>query len=213
MIAKWLEDTASQLTFYGITKLYEELQQGQFAVLFRNNHFSTIHMRNASLWSLLTDQGFTKQAAVWEKLQNVDGDSQFVTSDFTPFKGTAEDYANLHDASDMHGLSEPPKEFDQRIDLDAQLAAQLQDAENRRAEKERNAQQSQQPPPKRTAAPRGTPGKGPGKSSLSQSTPSRRPPGQQPSGSVPRPNNQPNRQRSNSDGKNKKKKDDDCCIL
>jgi hypothetical protein len=34
--------TASQLTYYGLVKLHEELKERQLCVFFRNNHFSTM---------------------------------------------------------------------------------------------------------------------------------------------------------------------------
>ncbi|VDP91204.1 unnamed protein product [Echinostoma caproni] len=38
----FLEQTASQLTYHGLYELADTLNEGQLAVLFRNNHFSTI---------------------------------------------------------------------------------------------------------------------------------------------------------------------------
>lgn len=140
LIEQWMKETSSQLTFYGLTKLHEELQEGQLYVFFRNNHFSTLLMREASLWLLVTDQGFTKQAAVWEKLDTVDGDSVFVTSSFEPFEMGHSRYS--------------PHEFapenDSQTSMDEQLAQQLQEAEHRKAE--RSLAQSQKakksaPPP------------------------------------------------------------------
>lgn len=204
IIGKWLDDNASQLTFYGITKLYEELKEGQTAVLFRNNHFSTILMKEASLWVLLTDQGFAKQAAVWEKLESVDGSSCFVTSEFTPFSGTADDYVALPDVSALQiDPTNASGYVDPQVDLDAQLAAQLQDAEDRKAEKQQRLTQSDKG---KNAPHQGA--KSAGKASaakrpLNQSTP--------PRGARAQPAQPAPRKRANSDGK--KKKDEDCCIL
>lgn len=203
MIGKWLDDTASQLTFYGMTKLYEELKEGQLAVFFRNNHFSTILMQEASLWVLLTDQGFAKQAAVWEKLDSVDGSSFFVTSEFTPFQGTAVDYLALPDVSDLSGQGSAsiPGYTDPQVDLDAQLAAQLQEAEERKAKKERLTQSDR---PRGAPKAAGQPAGDAQQRRLNQSTPSRG----HPKAGAPAP--AAARKRSNSDGK---KKDEDCCIL
>jgi hypothetical protein len=149
MIRKWMEDTASQLTFHGITKLYEELKEGQLYVFFRNNHFSTIYMHEASLWVLITDQGYTKQVAVWEKLDSVHGDSFFVTSEFQPYTGTADDYVALPDVENLVMEQSVPNYQDSATSLDEQLARQLQEAENRRAAEGSPAQSAQRPPPKR----------------------------------------------------------------
>lgn len=42
IIEQFLEENRSQLTHYGILKLNETMHDNQLAVLFRNNHFSTI---------------------------------------------------------------------------------------------------------------------------------------------------------------------------
>lgn len=42
-ISKFLNESASQLTFEGLRKLHDELSEGTIGVLFRNNHFSTIY--------------------------------------------------------------------------------------------------------------------------------------------------------------------------
>ena len=42
LIQQFLDDNRSQLTYYGLLKLNEAMHEDQLAVLFRNNHFSTI---------------------------------------------------------------------------------------------------------------------------------------------------------------------------
>ena len=42
LIEQFLDDNRSQLTHYGIMQLNETMRDNQLAVLFRNNHFSTI---------------------------------------------------------------------------------------------------------------------------------------------------------------------------
>lgn len=80
---EFLESTASQITYYGIVSLREEIQPGSLAVLFRNNHFYTIHRHNEELFTLVTDLGFLKESnMVWESLSSVQGDSQFVDGKF-----------------------------------------------------------------------------------------------------------------------------------
>lgn len=153
LVSKWMEETASQLTFHGITKLYEELKEGQLYVFFRNNHFSTILMREASLWILITDQGYAKQAAVWEKLDSVHGDSFFVTSEFTPYTGSAVDYAMLPDASHLAMQQQLTSNSfeDPATSMDEQLARQLQEAEHRRANAVAAESEPSQPSKKKRA--------------------------------------------------------------
>lgn len=52
-------------------------------MFFRNNHFSTLYKHKDELFILVTDQGFlTEPAVIWETLVNIEGDGQFVNSDF-----------------------------------------------------------------------------------------------------------------------------------
>uniref|UniRef100_A0A0V0J1S2 MINDY deubiquitinase domain-containing protein n=1 Tax=Schistocephalus solidus TaxID=70667 RepID=A0A0V0J1S2_SCHSO len=81
----FLENTASQLTVHGLCQLADTLRKGQLAVFFRNNHFSTIYRHNDSLYTLLTDAGFANEPNfVWETLNDVDGNTQFVDANFKP---------------------------------------------------------------------------------------------------------------------------------
>jgi hypothetical protein len=83
-IEKWLRDTASQLTSDGIIQLNTRMQQGDLAVLFRNNHFSVIHKHADRLYSLVTDIGFRRSGIMWESLDQLDGDAMYLNSDFVP---------------------------------------------------------------------------------------------------------------------------------
>ena len=59
------------------------MKDGQLAVFFRNNHFSTLCKENSVLYLLVTDQGFLHQPqVVWETLDNIQGDTVFVDQDF-----------------------------------------------------------------------------------------------------------------------------------
>jgi len=80
---QFLEDSASQLTYHGICELNSVMKDGQLAVFFRNNHFSTLCKENSVLYLLVTDQGFLHQPqVVWETLDNIQGDTVFVDQDF-----------------------------------------------------------------------------------------------------------------------------------
>ncbi|XP_037556550.1 ubiquitin carboxyl-terminal hydrolase MINDY-2 isoform X1 [Dermacentor silvarum] len=79
----FLERTASQLTYHGLCELNSTLIEDELCVLFRNNHFITLHKRKDRLYQLVTDQGFLNEPdVVWESLINVEGDGQFADSDF-----------------------------------------------------------------------------------------------------------------------------------
>ncbi|XP_037556551.1 ubiquitin carboxyl-terminal hydrolase MINDY-2 isoform X2 [Dermacentor silvarum] len=113
----FLERTASQLTYHGLCELNSTLIEDELCVLFRNNHFITLHKRKDRLYQLVTDQGFLNEPdVVWESLINVEGDGQFADSDF---------------------VVNPPKPrcltTEQQIDRDEELAKQLQEEEHHRA--------------------------------------------------------------------------------
>ncbi|KAK7874555.1 hypothetical protein R5R35_013126 [Gryllus longicercus] len=80
---QFLERTASQLTYHGLCELNSAMKEEELAVLFRNNHFSTILKKKHELFQLVTDQGFLHEPrVVWETLCNIEGDGQFVDSRF-----------------------------------------------------------------------------------------------------------------------------------
>merc|ERR1719305_1842581 len=73
---QFLEESASQLTYHGICELNSVMKDGQLAVFFRNNHFSTVRKEKSVLYLLVTDQGFLNQPnVVWETLDNIQGDT------------------------------------------------------------------------------------------------------------------------------------------
>lgn len=76
-------NSSSQLTYSGLIQLHEKVEPDQYAVFFRNNHFSTITKHENSVFVLVTDQGYeNKGSVVWEVLGEVDGDSQLMTGEF-----------------------------------------------------------------------------------------------------------------------------------
>uniref|UniRef100_A0A0R3S6Q2 Ubiquitin carboxyl-terminal hydrolase n=1 Tax=Elaeophora elaphi TaxID=1147741 RepID=A0A0R3S6Q2_9BILA len=84
MLRKFLDSSASQLTTQGIAELLSNLNDGEIAVLFRNNHFQTLAKQKDALYVLVTDMGFLGESAVvWETLDCIDGNSTFVNSVFS----------------------------------------------------------------------------------------------------------------------------------
>lgn len=81
----FLKTTASQLTYYGLSSLHDTLGSSELAVLFRNNHFSTIfkHPQNNCLYTLVTDSGYLNHPEiVWETLDNIEGAGNFCDANF-----------------------------------------------------------------------------------------------------------------------------------
>lgn len=88
----FLESTASQLTYYGLHVLHSHMQPDELAILFRNNHFSTIYKcpQNNTLYTLVTDNGYlSHKNIVWETLENIEGDGRFCTSLFKDISSSA----------------------------------------------------------------------------------------------------------------------------
>ncbi|KAM3726432.1 Ubiquitin carboxyl-terminal hydrolase [Dirofilaria immitis] len=84
MLRNFLDSSASQLTTQGISELLSNLNDGEIAVLFRNNHFQTLAKQKDALYVLVTDMGFLDESTVvWETLDCVDGNSTFVNAVFS----------------------------------------------------------------------------------------------------------------------------------
>ncbi|XP_058085626.1 uncharacterized protein LOC131233064 isoform X3 [Magnolia sinica] len=94
----------SQLTTYGLSCLKGGLNERELCVVFRNNHFSTMFKFNGELYILITDEGYANQPGlVWEKLNEVNGNSMFMTDNFKEFmaKGQEDYHASIHNATSM----------------------------------------------------------------------------------------------------------------
>ncbi|KAF2680184.1 hypothetical protein K458DRAFT_421726 [Lentithecium fluviatile CBS 122367] len=87
-IKEFLNRWPTQLTNYGLRTMRESLQLGQVAILFRNDHFSTLYKdpRTEKLVTLVTDQGYSSHdEIVWESLVDVNGQgSEHFSGDFRP---------------------------------------------------------------------------------------------------------------------------------
>ena len=85
-IKYFLSSSATQLTGYGLDTITETLELGDVAILFRNDHFSTIYRNPHSkqLLTLVTDAGFASHPeVVWESIVDVTGEgSEFLSGDF-----------------------------------------------------------------------------------------------------------------------------------
>lgn len=82
----FLSNWPTQLTDHGLESISQSLHSGQIAILFRNDHFSTLYKepRHGALMTLVTDQGYGSHAEiVWESLVDVNGAaSEYFSGDF-----------------------------------------------------------------------------------------------------------------------------------
>lgn len=87
-IKEFLNKWPTQVTTYGLKTMKEALRPGQVAILFRNDHFSTLYKdpRTDNLVTLVTDQGYSSHdEIVWESLVDVNGQgSELFSGDFRP---------------------------------------------------------------------------------------------------------------------------------
>ncbi|KAF5187759.1 Ubiquitin carboxyl-terminal hydrolase mindy-1 [Thalictrum thalictroides] len=149
LIRNFLRNNASQLTVYGLFCLMEKINEKDLCVFFRNNHFSTMYKFDGQLYLLATDQGYINQPdLVWEKLNEVNGDTVFMKGNFTEFKvddhnsstwdpqnamATTVDYLSSIDNSTPTSST---------FDSDLQLAIELQEQEfNSQPQRSHNSQQ------------------------------------------------------------------------
>ncbi|GFS80136.1 ubiquitin carboxyl-terminal hydrolase MINDY-2 [Nephila pilipes] len=121
----FLEKTASQLTYHGLCELTSKLKEDELCVLFRNNHFSSLMKHKNCLYQLVTDQGFVNENVVWETLNNIEGDGQFVDSDFVPVPPKSSDLALPSDLSK-----------EKQIDQDFLVALSLQEEQQKQQNNE-----------------------------------------------------------------------------
>ncbi|KAF2128374.1 hypothetical protein P153DRAFT_367526 [Dothidotthia symphoricarpi CBS 119687] len=92
-IKEFLDRWPTQLTDYGLKVMRDGIQPGQVAILFRNDHFSTVFKdpRTNHLVTLVTDQGYSSHdEIVWESLVDVNGQgSELYSGDFRPVGNSA----------------------------------------------------------------------------------------------------------------------------
>lgn len=85
-IKTFLTTWPTQLTDYGLETISGTMKPGQIAILFRNDHFSTIYKepQHGALMTLVTDAGYSSHAEiVWESLVDVNGSaSEMFSGDF-----------------------------------------------------------------------------------------------------------------------------------
>lgn len=122
VIKSFFARTATQLTDFGLNYLKSTLNANSIAVLFRNDHFSTIVKSGNDLFFLVTDAGYINdKRIVWESLLSINGaNNSFFTGDFSPLLD--ESFDPFADAGD--GDAE---------DRDRALAMAIQEEEDSKA--------------------------------------------------------------------------------
>ncbi|KAL9231055.1 hypothetical protein vseg_006323 [Gypsophila vaccaria] len=151
LIANFLKSNASQLTFYGLFCLQRGLRERELCVFFRNNHFSTMFKFQGELYILATDQGYLNQPdLVWEKLNEVNGDTMFMTCNFKEFgmerntNSTWNQQNAVASTADYLASIDSSSPDDSNMTSDMQLAIALQQQEFEQQQPQRDP--SQQPP-------------------------------------------------------------------
>ncbi|KAF9689407.1 hypothetical protein SADUNF_Sadunf01G0089100 [Salix dunnii] len=145
LIGNFLKNSASQLTFYGLFCLQDGLKERELCVFFRNNHFSTMFKYDGELYLLATDQGYINQPdLVWEKLNEVNGDTLFMTGNFKEFR--VESHSN--DPWDEHNAMTSTADYLASMDSAAQAGLDINsDLQLAIALQQQEFEQQQQPPP------------------------------------------------------------------
>lgn len=167
----FLYSAATQLTPWGLKVITSAMRPGSVAILFRNDHFSTLyrHPQTLQIFALVTDAGYAgHEEVVWESLVDVNGErSEFFSGDFRVVGGPAHTEASGSASASNHqgqwttaqgkkgkagtepegsSLRLSPKEQE---DHDLALALQLQEEEDQRhrneqAQRRRETQLSEQ---------------------------------------------------------------------
>ncbi|KAK2612032.1 hypothetical protein QQS21_001997 [Conoideocrella luteorostrata] len=160
-IKMFLDSSATQLTARGIEVIGKAMRAGTFAILFRNDHFSTLycHPETLQLLSLVTDAGYrTHDEVVWESLVDVNGEhTEYLSGDFRVVGSNIEAGASNSNASTgadngggwktvqskrgkerQEAHEEPAISQHEQEDRDLALALQLQEEEDQRHQQEQS---------------------------------------------------------------------------
>ena len=143
-IKNFLTQYPTQLTPYGLSTVQQTLPSGSFAIMFRNDHFSTIykHPQSGQLFTLITDAGYAdRDEIIWESLVDIAGsNNEFFSGDFMPVSHSeAQPSTNAQPSTQQHlTVANPsaaalsPLEQQEQHDADFAMALQLQEEEEQR---------------------------------------------------------------------------------
>lgn len=144
-----MRETPSQFTFTGVVQMHKKSREGQFAIFFRNNHFNTVFKKDSNVYQLVTDVGFSHKLAIWEKLDETTGDTQYYDANFN-VNTDADSIPSFSEQS--YGVqSDGEREsmlLVQRLQEEEslKLARELQQQEERRARQQQQQYQQQHHP-------------------------------------------------------------------
>ncbi|KIW44519.1 uncharacterized protein PV06_02981 [Exophiala oligosperma] len=157
-IKNFLHTYPTQLTPTGLKAVQSSIPLGSFAIMFRNDHFSTIykHPESGLLFTLITDAGYAdRDEVIWESLVDIAGThNEFFSGDFMPVSHSdGVDDSRRHPASRRTsqllpagdpGSAAPlsPQEQQEQHDADFAMALQLQEEEEQRQRADRNRRRS-----------------------------------------------------------------------
>ena len=158
-IKNFLNAFPTQLTPTGLEAVQGTISSGSFAIMFRNDHFSTIykHPGSGQLFTLITDAGYAdRDEIIWESLVDISGKhNEFFSGDFMPVShNETADESSTHPASrrtsQLLTVNNPPsataalspQEQQEQHDADFAMALQLQEEEEQRQRTERNRRRS-----------------------------------------------------------------------
>ncbi|KAL0312688.1 UNVERIFIED_CONTAM: Ubiquitin carboxyl-terminal hydrolase MINDY-1 [Sesamum radiatum] len=150
IIRNFLRNSASQLTIYGLFCLQDKVKERELCVFFRNNHFNTMFKYEGELYILATDQGYINQPdLVWEKLNEVNGDTVYMTGNFKEFKmddhssGTWDEQNVMASTAD-YLASIDSAQANSSLNSDLQLAIALQQQEFEQQQQQQQQEQQSQ---------------------------------------------------------------------
>lgn len=170
-IKSFLHTSATQLTPWGLEVIIKAMRPGSVAILFRNDHFSTLyrHPETLQLYSLVTDAGYASHdEIVWESLVDVNGErEEFFSGDFRVVSSSpqanedagsasasapnGQEWTTVGEKKEKNKIQEEvlPISPEEQEDRDLALALQLQEEEDQRhraeqAQRRREAQLSEQ---------------------------------------------------------------------
>ncbi|ODV89882.1 hypothetical protein CANCADRAFT_97136 [Tortispora caseinolytica NRRL Y-17796] len=128
IIQQFLARTNDQFTDAGLSFIQNLLQPGSLAVLFRNNHFSTIYKtyQSEQILMLVTDYGYKNHKyVVWESISDIKGENNlFFSGTLLPQEFQCEE--GLEDGPIPAGLTDEDYARQLQLEEDSNLASQTQ---------------------------------------------------------------------------------------
>ena len=94
-LKRFFETFSGQLTLTGYTELLSAIEPGVFAVLFWNNHFSTICQNEGRLCLLVTDLGYKEKHNICWEVLDISGAGMLLNPDFEESNSHIESDAQL----------------------------------------------------------------------------------------------------------------------